>query len=140
MKSLKLNLITAAATLIVATATASAQSTLNANVPFAFSISSRTMLPAGDYNVVRVGGNAEMWVFEDRETGKKTMVALGQPNQSRPGDPAKLEFQCHSDRCALSKIQVGNSEVGYELHPKVSKAEAEQSALVVVPLTRGNAE
>lgn len=140
MNSLKLNLITAAATFIAATATASAQSTLNANVPFSFSVSSRTMLPAGDYNVVRTNVTADTWAFIDKQTGHKTLVALGQPDQSRRGDPAKLEFRCHEDHCALTKIQVGNGEAGYELHPKTTKAEAENAALVVVPLTRGAAE
>ena len=140
MNRLKLNLITAAATFIAATATASAQSTMIANVPFAFNVSSRTALPAGDYKVVRVGPNADAWAFVDRETGKKTLVALGQLTQSRAGDPARLEFQCRADHCALRQIQIGNGEAGYELHPKMTRAEADESALVVVPLTRASAE
>jgi hypothetical protein len=139
MSSLKLNLITAIATMIAATATASAQSTLTANVPFSFKVNSKTVLPAGDYNVVRGSTNPMIWAFEDRMTGKKTMVAIGQVNSSRMSDSAKLEFRCHADQCALSKIQVGNSEAGYEIN--VSKpANSEEARTVVVPLTRGYAE
>jgi len=139
MNSLKFNLITAAATLIAATATASAQSNLNANVPFSFKVNSKTVLPAGDYKVIRPSTNPVIWAFEDRATGKKTMVAMGQQTGSKALDPAKLEFQCHADQCALTKIQVGYSEAGYELRaPK--NANAEEARTVVVPLTRGNAE
>ena len=140
MNNLKLNLIIAGATFVAATATASAQSNMIANVPFSFNVSSRTVLPAGDYNVVRVSANADVWAFVDRETGNKTLVALGQTDQSRQADLPKLEFLCAADHCALSKIQIGYGAAGYELHPKLTKAEQEQSALVVVPLTRGNAE
>jgi hypothetical protein len=140
MNSLKLNLITAAATFIAATATASAQTTMHANVPFSFSISSRTMLLAGDYRVARVGATADTWAFIDQQTGRITLEALGQPDQSRQGDPAKLEFQCRADHCALSKIQMGDGEAGYELHPKFTKRETEQAALIVVPLTRAASE
>jgi hypothetical protein len=140
MKNVKLNLIAAAATLIAVTSTASAQSTMNANVPFAFRVNSRTVLPAGDYSVVRIGGGeANIWAFEDRVTGHKTMVAMGQLTGSRQGDPAKLEFQCRADNCALTKIQVGNGEAGYEIRAPKPK-NAEEARLVVVPLTRASAE
>jgi hypothetical protein len=139
MSSLKLNLITAAATMIAATATASAQSTLIANVPFSFKVNSQTVLPAGDYNIVRGSTNPMIWEFQDRVTGKKTMVAMGQLSSSRMSDPAKLEFHCHADQCTLSKIQVGNSEAGYEINASKT-ANAEEARTVVVPLTRGYAE
>jgi len=139
MKNLKLKLITAAAMMIVATATASAQSNLTANVPFSFKVNSQTVLPAGDYNVIRGSTNPVIWAFEDRVTGQKTMVAMGQLSWSRRSDPAKLEFRCHAAQCALSKIQVGNSEAGYEINASKT-ANAEVARTVVVPLTRGYAE
>src|SRR5215469_3655284 len=139
MSSLKLNLITAVATMIAATATASAQSALTANVPFSFKVNSKTVLPAGDYNVVRRSTNPMIWAFENRMTGKKTMVAMGQVSSSRMSDPAKLEFRCHADQCALSKIQVGNSEAGYEIYASKT-VNQEEARTVVVPLTRGYAE
>jgi hypothetical protein len=139
MKSLKLNLITAAATLIAATATASAQSTLIANVPFSFKVNSQTVLAAGDYNVVPASTNPRIWAFVDRETGHKTMVAMGQTTSSRAADPAKLEFKCEGDQCALVTIQVGGSAAGYEIRaPKTINTE--EARTVIVPLTRGNAE
>jgi hypothetical protein len=140
MKNVRFNLIAAAATLIAATSTASAQSTLNANVPFAFQINSGTALPAGDYTVLRVHGNAQVWQFEDRSTGHKTMVALGQIAGSRSGDPAKLEFKCRAENCALIKIQVGNGDTGYEIRAPKPKGPAEEARLVIVPLTRASAE
>ena len=75
MTTFKLNLITAAAALIAASATASAQNTLSANVPFDFKISSRTVLPAGDYAILHE--DAGFWVFENRESGYKATAALG---------------------------------------------------------------
>ena len=83
MSNLKLNLITAAATMIAAAATASAQSNLIANVPFSFKVNSQTVLSAGYYNVVRGSTNPIIWAVEDRATGKKTMVAMGQLSSSR---------------------------------------------------------
>ncbi|MBV8845152.1 MAG: hypothetical protein JO307_20285 [Bryobacterales bacterium] len=139
MNSLKFNLITAAATLIAATATASAQSNLIASIPFSFKVNSKTVLTAGDYKVVRPSTNPVVWVFQDRATGKKTMVAMGQQSESRASDPSKLEFKCQANECALMKIQVGNSEAGYELKsPKA--AGSEEARTVAVPLTRSAAE
>lgn len=137
MSKFNLHLVIAAAAFIAASATASAQSALVANVPFEFKISSRGVLPAGDYMVVRL--DPGMWLFEDRESRHKTLVALGAPSQSRNTDPPQLVFRCHESECALSKIQVGHGETGYEvLHPK-SKS-GEQLATVVVPLLQGGAE
>jgi hypothetical protein len=137
----KLNSITVAATLIAAAATASAQNTLMANVPFSFKVNAQTVLPAGDYNVTRPSVNPTMWVFEDRASGKKTMVAIGQSAGSRVHDAAKLEFQCREERCSLTKIQVGDGQAGYEIRaPKPGNGEPEQAVLRTVPLTRGNAE
>lgn len=137
MSKFNLNLIIAAAAFIAASATASAQSALVANIPFEFKISSQSVLPAGDYVVVRM--NPGVWLFEDRESSHKTLVALGAPSQSRNTDPPQLIFRCHERDCALSKIQVGRGETGYEvLHPKSKPGE--QLATVVVPLLQGGAE
>ena len=137
MSKFNLNLIIAAAAFIAASATASAQSALVANIPFEFKISSRSVLPAGDYVVVRM--NPSVWLFEDRESRHKTLVALGAPSQSRNTDLPQLIFWCHESDCALSKIQVGRGETGYELlHPKSKPGE--QLATVVVPLLQGGAE
>ena len=138
MKNFTFNLFTAAATLIAATATASAQSHLIANVPFSFQVSAKTVLPAGEYKVMRVGGNANAWAFEDENTGKKNLVAFGHTTESRRMDKAKLEFVCRAERCALIQIQIGYGEAGYEVPaPKIRGAE--EARLVEVPLTR-NAE
>jgi hypothetical protein len=135
MKNFTFNLFTAAATLIAATATASAQSHLIANVPFSFQVSAKTVLPAGDYKVMRVGGNANSWAFEDQATGKKNLVALGHTTASRRMDNAKLEFVCRAQHCGLIKIQTGYGETGYEI-PAPKMRGAEEARLVEVPLTR----
>ena len=135
MKSFTFNLFTAAATLIAATATASAQSHLIANVPFSFQVSSKTVLPSGDYTVMRVGGSANTWAFEDRSTGKKNLVALGHTAESKRMDHAKLEFMCRAEHCALIKIQTGYGETGYEIPAPKTKG-WEEARLVEVPLAR----
>jgi hypothetical protein len=133
-----LHLVIAAAAFIAASATASAQSALVANVPFEFKIGSHSVLPAGDYMIVRT--HPDIWVFEDRESRHKTMVAMGQPSGSRGTDPPQLVFRCHGSECALSKIQVGHGETGYELPQLKSKSGGDEVALRIVPLSRGDAE
>lgn len=138
MKSFTTKLITAAATLIAATVTASAQSNLIGNVPFSFQVNSHTVLPAGEYYVNHASTTPNLWAFEDRQTGKKTMVAIGQNSGSRSADAAKLEFLCRGEHCALIKIQAGYGESGYEI-PAPKMIEKGQARIVAAPLTR-NAE
>jgi hypothetical protein len=109
--NIRLHVVTAAAALIAASATASAQNALIGNVPFEFKISSRTVLPAGGYNVIRT--HPDVWVFEDRETGHKRALAIGVASSSGRNERPQLEFHCHGNECALTKIQVGHGETGY---------------------------
>lgn len=138
MSNIRLNLITAAAALIATSATASAQNALIARVPFEFKISSRAVLPAGDYSVIRT--HPDVWMFEDRESRHKTMVALGVPSDSRNTDPPQLVFRCHGSECALSKIQVGHGETGYDVPQPRSKSGGEEVAVRIVSLSHGSAE
>jgi hypothetical protein len=138
MSNIRLNLITAAAALIAASATASAQNALIANVPFEFKISSRTVLPAGGYNVIRT--HPDLWVFEDRESGHKTMVAIGVVSSSGRYDRPQLEFRCHGNECALTKIQVGYGETGYEVPQPKPKSGGDEVAVRIVPLSHGSTE
>ena len=137
MSNIRLHLVGAAAALIAA-ATVSAQNLLTANIPFEFKISSRTVLPAGGYSVIRT--HPDVWMFEDRESGHKTIVAIGVASSSGRDDRPQLEFHCHGNECALTKIQVGRGETGYEVQQPKPKSGADEVAVRIVPLGRGNAE
>ncbi|HEY7335195.1 MAG TPA: hypothetical protein VH639_09945 [Bryobacteraceae bacterium] len=139
MSNLKLRFITAAASLIVASATASAQNALMANIPFDFNVGHRMALPAGDYAVIRA--NPGVWVFQNRISGKKTMIALGVTSQSRADDPSQLGFICRAENCILRTIQIGHGETGYEvpLH-RGGNSDREALASRIVPLSRAATE
>jgi hypothetical protein len=138
MGNIKLNFVTAAAALIAASATASAQNSLIAKVPFEFKISSRTVLPAGEYTVIRT--HPDLWMFQDRESRHKAMVAMGLPSGSRNTDPPQLVFRCHGGECALSRIQVGHGDTGYEVPQPKPKSGGQELATRVAPLSRSGAE
>ncbi|HLH43245.1 MAG TPA: hypothetical protein VKV74_09690 [Bryobacteraceae bacterium] len=137
MSKFNLSVIISAAAFVAASATASAQSSLVASIPFDFRVNSRGILPAGNYMVVH--RNPGIWLFEDRESGRKVFVTLGAASQSRNTDPPQLVFRRREREFLLSKIQIGRGEMGYEVPLPKSKP-GEQIATVVVTLSQGGAE
>ena len=79
-------------------------------------------------------------MFEDRESGHKTMVAIGVASSSDRNDRPQLEFHCHGNECALTKIQVGYGETGYEVPQPKPKSGRDEVAVRIVSLSHGSAE
>jgi hypothetical protein len=68
------------------------------------------------------------------------MVAIGVVSSSGRNDRPQLEFRCHENECALTKIQVGYGETGYEVLQPKPKSGGDEVAVRIVPLSHGSAE
>jgi len=140
MNSLHTTLLTVAATLAITAMTASAQVTLKASVPFAFTAGSDRVLAPGDYEIRANPGAA--WVITNRETSAKTMIVKGNRTESKQADRPQLVFACRVNRCDLRQVNVGGGEPGYQFHaPRHKGSDGEEDArLVVVPIVGTNAD
>ncbi len=104
--------------LLLVAGSALAQNTIVANVPFGFSVN-RTTMPAGEYRISSVGGDALLLQSQDRKT-----VQLFSPNHAETLNPSadtKLVFHCYDSKehCFLYQIWVQGKNRGRQL-PKSS--------------------
>jgi hypothetical protein len=132
MTRLTTKLMIAAAALVAAGA-ASAQTTMKADIPFAFQAGGKTMA-AGTYEVVLRGGGANTVIIRRHNYG----AVLASPVTQKEGkvETAKLVFACTHGTCSLSQIWPGYSDSGLEFKtPKLDPRE--QASLAVVPLRVG---
>ncbi len=94
-------LATLAVALTVGVSFAQAQSRVNADVPFAFSLQGQSM-PAGNYEVISLGNQAlEIWNL-DAQRG--TLVAKQMSLQSSNDQSPKLVFHKYGDQYFLTQI------------------------------------
>ena len=117
MKKQILSLVGVLSLMLVA-GSALAQSRVEADVPFNFTVN-RTTMPAGAYTLSPVGsGEALLIQSKDRQS-----VKLAMPNRaqiSAPSKTTKLVFHCYGkDQCFLYQIWVQGMNRGREL-PKSS--------------------
>lgn len=101
--------------LLLATASASAQTVeLRANIPFNF-IVNKSELPAGTYSLKRQGTTETVMLIEsmDRQTDK--MVLPHTCNAPQPATQSKLVFHRYGDRYFLSQVWTAGSDQGREL-------------------------
>lgn len=128
----------AAAALVVAAGTASAQS-YKAEIPMAFRVGGKTMAP-GSYDVqVRQAAIGPLVIFSNRATSKAAMFASGiredvPKSWVAAGDP-KLVFTCASDSCSLSKMWDGGSYAYAAPAPKKAAGELVAHRTDVITLT-----
>ncbi|MGB8768271.1 MAG: hypothetical protein WCC92_01545 [Candidatus Korobacteraceae bacterium] len=94
--------------LIVSVPFVQAQSRLNADVPFAFSLQDKAM-PAGNYQIIANGQ-----VLEVRNLDSQKAQLLGKPMsvQSSKEESPKLVFHKYGDQYFLSQIWYGESNEG----------------------------
>ncbi len=128
----------------VALAAASAaygQNLMKANIGFPFKMQSAN-LPAGSYDVVpSTDASSRYWVLrsEHRAVIVSARYAIEQPRTPSEAHP-RLVFNCGSHGCALAEIWTPDG-AGYAApRPKLSPAEKERLAVVVVPLTTSKAD
>ena len=118
MKSLKMNLMVAAAALVVASGAASSAMAADAvkfEIPFAFQAADKTMAP-GTYGV-SPGNGKSYFILSNLQSGKTVFVS-----EFGPHDPDKewkaqgggtLQFSCSEGECELKQLWTGQN------HPAV---------------------
>jgi hypothetical protein len=122
MKSFTTKWMIAAAALVVAAGTASAQVAI-ANVPFSFR-AGNTVMAAGTYRVDMDGPGGLLWIRGEDSRYKAFVMPAARIEGGTPGD-AKLVFECGIGRCAL--IQAWSGVPGRALQfnrPNLGKDEA----------------
>lgn len=130
----KRNLLTIAAAVAVTAVSASAQEiTLKADVPFAFSVTRGAILAPGTYIVDHI---SNAWRFRSETSGEAVATLNYVGIQGKSSEQPSLTFNCVRNRCQVSAIHLGGG-AGVELPaPKLSKSDAEELAVVSVPLER----
>jgi hypothetical protein len=112
-----------------------AQSRLVAEIPFSFRVNGSEM-PAGEYRVEAVHGDAKVVYLTD---GHSQKMALGINAGYGDTREARLIFSCReSNGCTLAQIWDGTGSGIQLLKPKMTSAEKERLAVVV--LHRSEAE
>ena len=135
-------LTTAAAVLIATAGVASAQSTLTAEVPFAFHVGSNVMEPGTIRVRVMNGNTGNSVLVVNNSEAKRTYVVLPQsvadaPKNWKASGLPKLGFDCSSGTCILAKAWNGEG-YAYEFHrPKTKAGETLLTEIVMTP-DRGN--
>lgn len=130
---------TAAAALIMTAGTASAQSLLTAEVPFAFNVGNKVVEP-GTYRIGIVShatGNVILRV--DNAGTKSTQMMLPQASSGpsakwlASGAP-RLAFDCSTGACVLKQIWFGENYPTYRLSgPKTHGGEMRLTEIVMTP-------
>ena len=125
-KSMSQTMTTAAAVLLVTAGVASAQSTMKAEVPFAFTVGNKVMEP-GTIRVRLVSENSMALIVNNQATHESYMalpksVGNAPKNWAESGLP-KLGFDCSEGTCILARVWRGTGYT-YELHgPKTRHGE-----------------
>jgi hypothetical protein len=105
-KKTLLNLAVLSAMALVAVAPAFAQDRLEAKIPFAFKVGSKT-LPSGDYEVRKVYVNT--LVIQNAATHEAAMSITSADSPKEISGEGVLVFHKYGDTCFLSALQAGNS-------------------------------
>ena len=136
MTRLTKSMTTAAAVLLVTAGIASAQSTMKAEVPFAFTVGNKVMEP-GTIRVRLVNENSIALIVNNQSTNESYMVlpkSVGEaPKNWAESGLAKLGFACSEGTCVLARVWRGVG-YAYELHgPKASHGEVHLTEIAMKP-------
>jgi hypothetical protein len=139
-KSMSKSMTTAAAvllvTLLVTAGVASAQSTMKAEVPFAFTVGNKVMEP-GTIRVRLVNENSIALIVNNQATHESYIVlpaSVGEaPRQWTESGLAKLGFECTEGSCTLVRVWRGTG-YAYGLHgPKTRNGEVHLTEIAMKP-------
>jgi len=105
--------------------------TIEANIPFGFTVRNRT-LPAGDYTVKRVNsGNNAVMEIRDAD-GQGTMIFIVESAEAtKAPEQAELIFDRVGDRYFLSEIFEEGSTIGVELPRSHAERKLEKEGAMV---------
>ena len=139
MKSPMVRLMIAAAALVVAVGTVSAQ-TYKAEIPMAFRAAGKLMTP-GSYEI-RVTHNSATQMVYVRNTGANSAVLLlaqgmnDAPKEWRQAGDPKLAFACTGDACSLTRMWNGFDAFTYDFpSPRKSAGNLASARLETVTLS-----
>jgi hypothetical protein len=142
MKRVTTYLTTAAAVLMMTAGVASAQTLMNAEIPFAFSVGNHVVEP-GTYRVGIVPGFSSNAVLRVQNVqAKNSVMVLPQSSADAPrkwiasGLP-RLGFDCSTGACVLMKVWFGR-DYAYQLHPPKTKGGEMLLTEIVLTPDRGN--
>ena len=143
MTNFTTRMMIAAATLVVAAGSASAQR-MTAEIPFTFRAGG-VVLPAGTYQVSAVSqlSGSPMFTLHSVQEHRSVML-MGAANIDprkawvASGNPV-LSFECGVSHCAVSAIWTGNAMPAYSFpRPKLGRDEPTRTALVVMRADKGD--
>jgi hypothetical protein len=139
MTSFSKKLMAAAAVLVASAGIVSAQTVLNADVPFAFVVNGKAM-PAGTYRLAAVRGNAPVFLIDGRDGNR--MMALAQkahePSRAWQADQqARLVFEC-GNTCVLRQIWTGDGRPAYDMAAPKAVDINSRIAVVVMRTDKGD--
>jgi hypothetical protein len=133
MKSLNAKLMALAATLAIAAANASAQTTLKVSVPFSFRTTVGATMQPGNY-VIHHEGNR--WTFSNVEARQQTLAEATVSVEPKAKDTPSLVFERRGERYTLRQVLTGRGDNGGYWAPHRSKSDSKELAqIVVVPAT-----
>jgi hypothetical protein len=113
MKRILVSLLTAVGITAPFVSSLAAQSNpQQADIPFAFLVSKRTM-PAGRYRVTRLSPSAPVFALQDGR-GSSVIVMLPRNEQGKPEAPS-LTFACYGSEHVLAKVTPPDSDTAYAL-------------------------
>ena len=142
MTNFTTRMMIAAATLVVAAGSASAQN-LKAEIPFTFRAGG-VVMAAGNYEVIADQKNGRpmyrLWSAQEHRSILVLAGAARDPQKSwvAGGQPV-LSFECGISHCALAAIWSGTSMPAYTFpRPKLGRDEPVHTALVVMRPEKGD--
>ncbi|MEO8368616.1 MAG: hypothetical protein ABI806_05415 [Candidatus Solibacter sp.] len=128
MKRMTNTMMTAAAVLMLGAGVASAQTTLKAEIPFAFSVAGKVTEP-GTYQVRSLRGSSSTASFAIRNTATgRTYLLVPNYHSDAPkgwtssGTP-RVAFDCSTGACALRKIWFGEGSTYEFSGPRTKSGE-----------------
>ena len=136
MKSLRMRFVIAAAALVVAAGTASAQ-TLIADIPFTFQVGGAVLQP-GEYRLTLDHNNGLTKVQVTNMYNREGVFAMpiGQRDPEKKwiaGGSPVLEFECGATRCSLNRLWDATRDGSYQFaRPKLGKDEPSHLAVIVM--------
>jgi hypothetical protein len=141
MKSFTNRFAIFAASAVVLGTMAYGQTTMKADIPFAFHTSNAT-LPAGTYTVNQVSGASSINTIRlfDTATHRSVLTVSLPPDVSRtaPEKPSMV-FACGEQGCTLREIKTANGTFSYPSGHKAAR-DREALSMVQIPLTPRNAD
>jgi hypothetical protein len=141
MKSFANRLAIFAASAVVLGTMAYGQTTLNAEIPFAFHTANAT-LPAGNYTISRVAGASvtSTLVLYNKDLRRSVMAAsLPIDMFHKAAEKPVMVFACAEQGCTLREIKTSHGTYSYPSAHKESR-DREAVSMIEVPLTPRNVD